>query len=241
MVCEITELRYSLNGISDSQIQTLFNQIQRDSNQFIIKRVSDPAVALSSDDILIEGKFSVEFLNILARVFPPPLACKIEFEENYQEKLREYATFSWNYKNMVLLGVTVFPYVEVQSYVGFTSSTHFLNLITSTEAASLLKGLLVVKPKGLISFEKNIMTMVMPNHRIDFIIAWLNQLMLEEVNLDWLSGSTGQLDEELAASVQFVNQAQLERVASYLDKAMVIQAGELKTVFRRALASIQPV
>lgn len=239
MVCEITELRYSLNGISDSQIQTLFNQIQRDSNQFIIKRVTDPNVALSSDDILIEGKFSVGFLNILARVFPPPLACKFEFEGNLQEKLREYSAFSWNHKNMVLLGVTIFPYVEVQSYVGFTSSTHFLNLITSTEAASLLKGLLVVKPKGLISFEKNVMTMVMPNHRIDFLIAWLNQLVLEEVNLDWLSGSTGQLDEELAASVKFVNQSQLEQVASYLEKAMVIQAGELKTVFKRALASIQ--
>ncbi|OLS27824.1 MAG: hypothetical protein HeimC2_10190 [Candidatus Heimdallarchaeota archaeon LC_2] len=241
MVCEITELRYSLNGISDSQIQTLFNQIQRDNNQFIIKRVTDPSVALSSDDILIEGKFSSEFLNVLARVFPPPLACKIQFEGNFQEKLREYAAFSWSYKNIVLLGVTVFPYVEVQSYIGFTSSTHFLNLITSTKAATLLKGLLLIKPKGLISFDKNVLTMVMPNHRIDFIIAWLNQLMVAEVNLNWLSGSTGELDEELAASVNFVNHSNLEEINSCLEKAIVIQAGELKTVFRRALASIQPV
>ena len=85
------------------------------------------------------------------------------------------------------------------------------------------------------------MTMVMPNHRIDFIIAWLNQLITQEVNLDWLSGSTGELDEELATSVQFVNQETLEQVNNFLAKAMVIQAGELKTVFRRALASIQPL
>jgi hypothetical protein len=239
VVCDITELRYSLNGISDSQIQTLFNQIENEENQLIIKRVTDPNVALSSDDLLIEGKFSNQFLMTCARVFPPPLSCKIEFNIEIKDKLRDYAAFSWKHNTQILLGVTVFPYLDVQSYIGFTSSTHFLNLITSTRAASLLKSLLIVKPKGLVSFEKNVMTVVLPNHRIDFILAWINQLLNDKVDINWLSGSTGQLDEELVGSIEFVNQTNLEEINSYLEKAMVIQAGELQRVFRRALASME--
>lgn len=239
MVCDITELRYSLNGISDSQMETLFREIEREENQLIIKRVTDPNIALSADDLLIEGKFSNHFLMTIARVFPPPLSCKVEFETEIQDKLRDYAAFSWNNNNQMLLGVTVFPYLEVQSLVGFTSSTHFLNLIISTRAASLLKSLLLVKPKGLISFEKNKMTIVLPNHRIDFLLAWLRQLIKEKVDVNWLSGSTGSLDEELVGSIDFIDQSKLEEIQPYLEKAMVIQPGELQTVFKRALASMQ--
>ena len=239
MVCDITELRFSLNGISDSQIQTLFTEIEREENQLIIKRVTDPAVALSSDDLLIEGKFSHRFLMTVARVFPPPLSCKVEFETEIHDKLRDYAAFSWNHHNQILLGVTVLPYLGVQSLIGFTSSTHFLNLIISTKAASLLKSLLVVKPKGLISIEKNKITIVLPNHRIDFLLAWLRKVYMDKVDINWLSGSTGSLDEELVGSIEFIDQSKLEEMKPHLDKAMIIQPGELQTVFKRALASLQ--
>ena len=95
MVCDITELRFSLNSISDSQIQTLFIEIEKEENQLIIKRVTDSEVALSADDLLIEGKFSTRFLMTIARVFPPPLSCKVEFEIEIQNKLRDYAAFCW--------------------------------------------------------------------------------------------------------------------------------------------------
>lgn len=239
MVCDITELRYSLNGVSDAQIQTLFDQIEKENTQLIIKRITDPSVALSSDDMLIEGKLSNQFLMTVARVFPPPLSCRIEFNTEVHDKLRDYAAFSWNHHTQILLGVTVFPYLDIQSYIGFTSSTHFLNLITSTKAASILKSLLIVKPKGLISFDKNVMNLVLPNHRIDFILAWINQLLKENVDINWLSGSTGQLDEELVSSIDFVDQSKLNEMGEYLEKAMVIQPGELQRVFRRALASMQ--
>lgn len=239
MVCDITELRFSLHGISDSQIQTLFTEIEREENQLIIKRVTDSKAALSADDLLIEGKFSTRFLMTVARVFPPPLSCKVEFETEIHNKLRDYAAFSWNHHNQMLLGVTVLPYLEVQSLIGFTSSTHFLNLIISTEAASLIKSLLIVKPKGLISFEKNMMTIVLPNHRIDFLLAWLKQLINDKVDINWLSGSTGTLDDELVGSIDFINQSKLEQMKPYLERAMIIQPGELKVVFKRALASME--
>ncbi len=239
MVCDITELRFSLHGISDSQIQTLFTEIEREENQLIIKRVTDSKAALSTDDLIVEGKFSTGFLMTVARVFPPPLSCKVEFETEIHDKLRDYAAFSWNNHDQILLGVTVLPYLEVQSLIGFTSSTHFLNLIISTEAASLIKSLLIVKPKGLISFEKNMMTIILPNHRIDFLLAWLKQLINNKVDINWLSGSTGTLDDELVGSIDFINQSKLEKMKPYLERAMIIQPGELKVVFKRALASMQ--
>lgn len=237
--CEVMELRYSLNGISESQIQVMFRLIEQESNQLIIRRISDSKFALSSDDLILEGNFSSEFLAEISRTFSPPLSCKLRITEEIEAQIRYYATFSWTNGVMLYGGITVLPMNQTQKMVAYTSPTHFLNLITSTQAGSDLKGLLAVKPKGLISINSNVATIVLPNHRIDFMKEWLFRLGSYEVDLNWLSGSTGELSEEILSSVGSVDAQKMENLPNLLDRAISIPSADLNFMFRKAILSLQ--
>ena len=238
MECELVEIRFSLNGISDAQIQSLFNLIEKEEEQVILKRVSDPDLAISSDDFILEGTFSNEFLAGIARRVPRPLSCKFQFSEDPTDYLRPYSVMSWYHQSPILVGVTILPIQVVQGYLGFEYPTTFLNLILTTKAASLLKNLLIVKPKGLINLNGKTAEFVLINHRIDFIQSWLNKLIREQVDLDWLSGSTGEISEEIVGSVGFIDQSSVDELQYLLRGMGQLPMRAFPVIFRRGLNSL---
>ncbi|MHA2169389.1 MAG: hypothetical protein ACXAB7_05795 [Candidatus Kariarchaeaceae archaeon] len=236
---EVVELRYSLNGISDSQLRVLFSHIERERHQIILRRLTNPRYALSSDDIILEGVFSAEFLSSVSRAFPPPLACKLQVEGLDTLKLKEYSCIEIENYQTILAGICVLPVIQTQHIIGFDTPNQFLNLITTTRAGSILKCLLAVKPKGFIVLEKNIISIILPLHRIDFLQAWINQISQRSVSLDWLSGSTGEIPEELAAAIGSIDQTQTSFLENWLEIANHVKPVAFEMQFKRALAGFQ--
>ncbi|MHA2251220.1 MAG: hypothetical protein ACXAD7_12725 [Candidatus Kariarchaeaceae archaeon] len=241
MSAEVAELRYSLNGISDSQLNVLFSQIESEHNQVIIKRISNPNYSLSSDDIILEGFFSDNFLAGLARAFPPPLSCKILVKDLNLSNLQDYSAITWEDSFMFRSGITLLPISQMKQMIGFDTSSQFLNLLTSTKAGSILKCLLAVKPRGLIAQDGDSIHIVLPAQRIDFTLAWISQLCQEFTSLDWLSGSTGELSEEIVSSIGSINQDEIIQLEHWLKKANQITTQDFEIIFKRALVGLQKI
>lgn len=239
--CEVVELRYSLNGISDSQLIVLFSQIESEQKQIIIKRLSNPLYALTSDDLILEGIFSSTFLENLSRAFPPPLSCKIQGPNLDIEKIRDYAAISWGVEQTIYGGISLLPILQIQQMTGFITPTQFINLISSTKAGSVLKSLLAIKPKGIMAVEENFANIVFPMHRVDFILAWINQLNINPISLDWLSGSTDELSEELVSTIGSIDQSEIGMMEQWLHQADNVIPRNFEVTHKRALIGLQKV
>ena len=235
---KLIELRYSLNGITDIQISALFGQIEQEENQIIIKRISDSRYALSADDIIIEGEVSPKLLNILAQVKLEALSCKISTGNLVIDNLRNYSAFSWINRQTILSGICIIPINQMQQLVQFSNPTQFMNLITSTAAGSYLRSLLAVKPRGIIAIENNVLNIIFPAHRIDFLLEWVRKLETEHISIDWLSGSTGELHPDLVKSIGSIDQSRIDMLVEWLEKAKMVAPTDLNIMYRRALASL---
>ncbi len=250
MSSEVVELRYSLNGISESQLLVLFSQIESEQRQIIIKRISNPSYSLSTDDIILEGFFSKKFLSSLSQVFPPPLSCKIKVN-NFDKQIiskyssidwvdqNKYSSIEWVGQNILYAGITLLPTSQMQQMIGFSSNQQFFNLITTTRVGSVLKCLLLAKPKGLIAIQANIINIILPLHRVEFVLAWIDEIQKNTVTLDWLSGSTGDLSEELVSTIGSIDQSQFENLDQWLQQTNDNILGDFKGIFNRALIGLK--
>ena len=162
----------------------LFSHLDQLNSQVILKRLTNRAVTLSPDDIVLEGHFSNDLVAALARGFPPPLSFKVEVTSDPMV-LRSYSGFEWQPDTMLLCGISLLPFQKIQQMVGFDNAWHYLRLLTTTEVGSILRPLLAVKPKGLISIENRMIEFILPMHRIDFLLNWLEYLF--EVEVDQLA------------------------------------------------------
>jgi hypothetical protein len=235
---EIVELRYSLNGITQAQLDLLFSSISDQDDQIMIKRISDPHAALSMDDLVLEGIFSDTLIQNLSRAYPPPLAFKLQLHQNISAQMRQYSAFEWQEAPTLYCGVSLLPFMEMQQMIAFDDAWHFLRLVTTTQAATLLKSLLAVKPKGVISWHKNLLHFVFPLHRMDFLQQWANQLGQGTANLNWLSGSTGELAPEILQSVGSVDQEAQPKIAVELNRTKNLQNLDFERLFNRVLSVI---
>jgi len=235
--CQLTELRYSLNGISESQMDLLFSHLDRQESQVIVKRLSNRRTTLSPDDIVLEGMFSNTMIAALARAFPPPLSFKVEMTMG-MEQLRRYCAFEWEPQQLLLCGISLLPYQTMQQMISFENAWHYLRLLTTTEAGSILKPMLAVKAKGLVALDRNYAEFILPLHRIDFLLAWLNQLAVKTVDLNWLSGTTGDLDEELLQSVGSIDQTRLPVLNTWVERTEASEDLDFEQLFSRVMVAL---
>lgn len=235
---DIVELRYSLNGVTESQMRLLFNILEKNSSQVIMKRVN-AAQALSADDIILEGVVSTDLVTQLARGFPPPLSFKVESNQDLYPRLRSYCSFEWQNNPTLLCGVSMLPFVALQTMLTFDSPWQLLRLITSSQAGSILKPLLVVKPKGLLVISRNQVNFVMPMHRIDFLVKWLEYITHNDATVNWLSGSTGELVPELVEAIGSVDVNKIPTLESLLSQTSSDQDLDFSLLFKKALVATE--
>ena len=110
MNLRITEIRYSLNGISEGQLQSLFDQLDKEQDQVIFKRITDTRFSLSSDDIILQGNFSPSFISSISQILLPPLMLKIENEYIQRNLFESFAAKKWDSENTsIYVGNTIIP------------------------------------------------------------------------------------------------------------------------------------
>lgn len=234
------KLRYSINGINEDQLNILFDYLNNETNQIMIKRITNPRFSLSIDDLILEGFFSNILIENLSRLLPPPISVTFNILSSQSEKFARYSAINWNYLDSVILGgVTLIPINQVTNMIDVSSIRLFMNLISSTPAASFLKAYLLIKPKGIVRFEKDLLQFVLPNHRVDFITKWTERIIHDlEINFDWLSGSTGELSEEIVSNIGSIDQRQVDNLKIWLNSAINSLQSDYNKMYRRALKAI---
>jgi len=238
---QIIELRYSLNNLTESQIQLLFNQIEREESPIVIRRISDHRFSLSPDDIILEGSFSQNMINSLSKGYPLPLSIKFEIKGISTEQIVNYTTFEWRENPKIYCGVSLIPSYALQNYISYNDATHFINLIIKTQAPSIIRPLMAIKPKGVILSEGNNLTMVLPNHRIDFMLKWINTLFAQEITVDWLSGSSGELDQDIVKSMGSIDQSKIPILKVLIQRSANMDLGNFELIFRRSLQILKTI
>ncbi len=214
----------------------LFSQLDRLESQVIIKRLTDRRLTLSPDDIVLEGMFPSDLINALSRSFPPPLSFKVEVDNS--EYLKAYTGFEWNQTTLLYCGVSLLPYETMQQMINFENAWQYIRLITTTEAGSILRSWLAVKPKGLISVTKNSLEFILPMHRIDLLLLWLDRLQTEVIDLNWISGSTGEIAGELLQHLGSLNQARLPVLETWISRTSASEDLDFQRLFARAMVAI---
>jgi hypothetical protein len=190
------------------------------------------------DDLVLEGIFSETLIQNLSRAYPPPLAFKLQLHQDISTQMRQYSSFEWQEDPTLYCGVALLPFVDMQQMIAFDDAWHFLRLITTTQAATILKPLLAVKPKGVISWHKNLLHFVLPVHRMDFLQQWAEQLSQGTANLNWLSGSTGELSPEILQSVGSVDPESQPKVVLEVNRTKNLQNLDFEQLFNRVLSVI---
>ena len=215
----------------------LFTHLDRLDTQIIVKRLTDRSVSLSPDDIILEGQFNQTIIAALARGFPPPLSFKVEVSHGI-EQLRRYCAFEWEPQQLLLCGVSLLPFTDMQQMIAFNNPWQYLRLLTTTEAGSVLRPLLAIKSRGLVAIQKNIAEFIMPLHRIDFLLSWLDRMVDYNIDLNWLSGSTGELDPELLKSVGTLNQERIPALNNWITKTSGSDDLDFEKIFSRAMIAL---
>jgi len=214
----------------------LFTHLDRLDSQVILKRLTDRSVTLSAEDIILEGYFSQEVIAALSRAFPPPLSFKVEMDN--PEILRAYSAFEWQPSMLLYCGVSLLPFQTIQELVEFDNAWQYMRLLATTEVGSILKPLLAVKAKGLVAIDRQQVEFILPMHRIDFLKAWIDQLQLEEITVNWLSGSTGTLNEEVLKSVGSVDQDRLPNLRNWVEQTSEQEDLDFERLFNRAMIAL---
>ncbi len=236
MQLNITEIRYSLNGISEGQLQNLFDLLDNEDNQIIFKRISDSRYALSSDDIILLGNFSISFITSVSQFLFPPLMFKIEGDFISRDIFDIFGAKKWESENTtIFVGNTIIPANNLKNVIGYTMGDQFLKLLTTTPAGSALKSLLITKPKGLFEVGEGFVKIIFPFHRIDFILDWVKQVIMGVVTFDWLSGVTDELDKKLIGCNGNLPPNLDTEIIKWVNSLDTFSVIELERSFKRAL------
>ena len=103
MNCDIIEIRLSLNGVTEGFLFTLFRLLDNEPNQILIKRINDPRFSLTSDDLILKGVFSQQFIKIISNFYPFIQSFKISSELITESIIEPYAAKTWIAKDIKLL------------------------------------------------------------------------------------------------------------------------------------------
>ena len=195
----VLSLRVSLNGVSKNQINNLFSLISTLETPINIFRTSHTKFAYSRVDLILTGLFPLYFLRKFDQIFSSTIGITLDIS-NYPQALiniKKYATLKWELDTITaLLGICIFPRDVMKQILGIKSDLEFLKLLLMTPASSYLKNYLITKPKGLLSFSKDRLHLLLSNHSIDFITHWVTKVVhTGEVEKKWVNGSSGELDE----------------------------------------------
>jgi hypothetical protein len=237
--CDIIEIRLSLNGVTEGFLFTLFRLLDNEPNQILIKRINDPRFSLTSDDLILEGVFSQQFIKIISNFYPFIQSFKISSDLITESIIDPYAAKTWIAKDITLYsGVTLLPQDQVASFVNYESPDHFVNLLISSQAGSVLNPLLAIKPKGIIAKSEEITQVVYPARRLDLIIEWFNKIISDETSIDWISGSTGELAPELASSIGDIDQNKLLKIDEWLEATKQLPQVNVNRCYRYSMRAI---
>ncbi|MCY3411287.1 MAG: hypothetical protein INQ03_06565 [Candidatus Heimdallarchaeota archaeon] len=236
MNLKISELRYSLNGITEAQLQILFDLLDNEQDQMIFKRVSEPRFSISNDDIIITGAFSHQFIHTLSQILPPPLVLKVENPQINPEIFQDYAAKRWDGQiTSIFAGITMFPIKKMAKIIGYSYGDQFIKLLSTTPAGSKLKPYLITKAKGLIESFHGGVSFILPLHRMDFTIEWLRKIISDEVDFNWVSGETGQLPSDLVGTNGTISSTIEQDMMKWVNSMKIIDPIDLHKYFRRAL------
>lgn len=153
--------------------------------------------------------------------------------------IETYAAKRWNKNDITLYsGVTLLPQNQIAKLVNCDSPDHFVNLLISSQAGSVLNPLLVIKPKGIIAKSEQIIQVVYPARRLDLIIEWFNKIIKEEISSDWISGLTGELSSDLATSIGDVDQDKLLKMETWIESTKQLPQVNVNRCFRYSMRAL---
>ncbi len=239
MKCDIIEIRLSLNGVTEGFLFTLFRLLDNEPNQILIKRINDPRFSLTSDDLILEGTFSPQFIKIISNFYPFIQSFKISSDMLTESIVETYAAKKWNTNNMTLFsGITLLPQDQIINIVKCDTPDHFVNLLISSQAGSVLNPLLLIKPKGIIAQYEQITQVIYPARRLDLIIEWFNKIIKEKISDDWISGLTGELPPELATSIGTIDQNEILKIDEWLEATKQLPQVNVNRCFRYSMRAL---
>lgn len=220
---EATSLRVSLNGMTNRQVNRLFNRLSKSKAEFTLSRASLPTTAISQKDLIINGKFSYELLQELSDVFPSPLSISYDISRYPElgDELKRYAAMQWQLKELALLGNTIFPVDTMIKMLHLDGNDQLLKLLLMTPAVSEVKSFLITKPKGMLSISEGTLSIFLPLKRSDFIYLWLSKVCSgEDVDFNWISGSSEELPDKytVAVGIESSYERNLERYKRMITK-----------------------
>lgn len=230
-----------MNGVSQRQIENLFQLIQRFEIPITLSRSSDTRFAFSRSDLILVGNFSLEFLEAFSRSFPSVLALTVDSSSSptILESLEAYSSLVWELDKKIYLGMTILPHETITKIIPVADNMDFLKLLFLTPAAAHLKNYLITKPKGMIAVKETEFDIILPHQRPDFIYYWLQQVAnMNEVDINWVSGSTGELPEELIVS-QGLSPTFQQSFESWLSTAQSHQIDDFGLTYQKILSLVQ--
>ena len=202
---KIISVRLSLNGATTKQLNSLFSLIQRYESPITISRVVAENLSYAGSDLILDGVFNSVFVKKLANIFPYPVEVAYDISEHkdFLHLLENYATMKWELSQTVFLGITLFPTEVMKKFIDSKNNDEFLRLILTTPLGSYLKSMLILKPKGLLAISENKMHLFLLNQRFDFVSIWLDWILNKNtVDLNWVSGDSGKLQEDYHQTVE---------------------------------------
>lgn len=239
MSSRVVEIRYSLNGLAESQLQNLFDKLDQEKEQIIFKRITDSRYSLSLDDIILQGNFSNDFITSLSQILPLPLMIKVENERISRETFNVFGSKKWESESTTIyVGNTLLPLANLNKVIGYTQGEQFIKLLTTSPAGSYLKPLLLTKAKGMIEADKYVTKIVFPMHRIDFLLEWIDQVLNGVMSFDWLTGATGELSPHLAGCNGELDPDLEKRIITWVNNMDTLSQIDLEKSFRRSLKVI---
>jgi hypothetical protein len=237
---EITGLRVSLNGVTQRQIEGLFKLIETNDNPITITRTSNPKFAFSHTDLQLSGNFSYEFLQNFSRLFPSILTMNVDVENDYNiiQNLSNYAILVWELEKTIYLGPTILEVELLRKIIPINENIDFLKLLFLTPAITYLKNYILTKPKGFITALDNTLELVLPQQRADFLYLWLNRVKNgEPIDIDWISGSSEELPEELTLK-QGLPDAFQQNFENWLKVAQTNSIDDFDLTYRSILSKL---
>ena len=134
--------------------------------------------------MVLEGVFSQQFIKIISNFYPFIQSFKISSDLITESIIDPYTAKTWISNDITFYsGVTLLPQYQIAGFVNYESPDHFVNLLISSQAGSVLNPMLAIKPKGIIAKYGNITQVVYPARRLDLIIEWFNKIISDETLL----------------------------------------------------------
>jgi len=222
-------------------INTFYSALK--GEKVIIKRIFDPRISFSGDDLVVEG--DLDSLSKKLALNPPKyLAVKFLVKDSkvIEQKLTSMSSLNMRTGHITsFFGVTLVDYSSVLQRLRLSEKDRLLPLLLKSQLGAYFITLMPVKVKGmvLVNHEDQTVEFILPTQRIDTLREWLNTLhFVEKIDFDILvniyQNFDPQMRKNMETAMQWIDINLPDLVARYAD----IEEIDVYTVYKNSLSLI---